>query len=421
MTFQETAQNGAGPHRLDPVEALRGNWLNRQRLLWCLWASLVLVFLACFGLYRDASPPYDGAGRLLGLDFSALWAAGVAGLNGDWVSAYHFPRFMDFMRNLFGDKAAGLLWAYPPIFYFVVMPLALLPYGTALAVWLSVSFAAFAVAIRGILAVKKSDALLAGLAIIAFPGVFGNAIHGQTGFLTAALFGGALVLLPSRPMIAGILFACLIYKPQYGLLIPLALIAGGHWRSFVAAAFAVMVLVAASAIMFGVDSWAAFYAGLQEMRSQSLDLGRNGFHNMQSAYAAARLHGLSATTGWMAQGAIALTLGAGVAWLWQSKAHQDLKSAGLLTAALAATPYCLDYDLVVLGPAIAFFVRFGLERGFRPWEQTILAFAFIVPPLARYFAFYFHLPLGALAILMVFGLVIARARSESRLTTQIAA
>ena len=50
------------------------------------------------------------------------------------------------------------------------------------------------------------------------------------------LLGGALVSLDRRPLIAGILFGLMAYKPQFGLMIPIALAAGGYWRSFSAAA-----------------------------------------------------------------------------------------------------------------------------------------------------------------------------------------
>jgi hypothetical protein len=38
-----------------------------------------------------------------------------------------------------------------------------------------------------------------------------------------------------------------------------------------------------------------------------------------------------------------------------------------------ATPYVLDYDLVVLAVVIAFFARDGLSRGFGGHEITLLA------------------------------------------------
>jgi alpha-1,2-mannosyltransferase len=40
---------------------------------------------------------------------------------------------------------------------------------------------------------------------------------------------------------------------------------------------------------------------------------------------------------------------------------------------MLATPYSVNYDMMVLAPAIAFFAVDGLDRGFAPWEKTILA------------------------------------------------
>ena len=65
-------------------------------------------------------------------------------------------------------------------------------------------------------------AYIATLAL-AFPAVFVNLGHGHNGFLTAALIGFALLWLDRRPVVAGILFGLLAYKPQFGLMIPLVL------------------------------------------------------------------------------------------------------------------------------------------------------------------------------------------------------
>src|SRR4029077_20364009 len=73
------------------------------------------------------------------------------------------------------------------------------------------------------------------LLALAFPAVLINVGHGHNGFLTAALLGGGLVVLDRRPLPAGILFGLMAYKPQFGLMIPIALAAGGYWRSFAAA------------------------------------------------------------------------------------------------------------------------------------------------------------------------------------------
>ena len=45
------------------------------------------------------------------------------------------------------------------------------------------------------------------LLALAYPAVLINIGHGQNGFLTAALLGGALIILDRRPILAGILSA----------------------------------------------------------------------------------------------------------------------------------------------------------------------------------------------------------------------
>src|SRR6202007_3224914 len=98
------------------------------------------------------------------------------------------------------------------------------------------------------------------IAILAFPAVWWNFGLGQNAFLTAALFGAATLLVDRRPILAGLLFGALCYKPHFGLLVPLALAAGGRWRCFAAAAASAGGLVLASLMVFGSSTWEAFLA-----------------------------------------------------------------------------------------------------------------------------------------------------------------
>src|SRR6516225_5841230 len=91
----------------------------------------------------------------------------------------------------------------------------------------------------------------------AFPAVFVNVGHGQNGFVTAALLGGALHWLDRKPWIAGILIGLLAYKPQFGVLIPLALLAGQRWSCIGAATATVAGLIAISLLTLGEGVWHA--------------------------------------------------------------------------------------------------------------------------------------------------------------------
>ena len=92
----------------------------------------------------------------------------------------------------------------------------------------------------------------------------------------------------------------------------------------------------------------------------------------------------------------------------QSDAAFELKSSRRSRAgSLLATP--LDHDLVVLAVAIAFFVRHGINRGFRSFEINVLAAAWIVPLLARGIAGVTGIPLGLLVLLVIYIFTLRRA------------
>jgi hypothetical protein len=244
---------------------------------------------------------------------------------------------------------------------------------------------------------------------VAFPAVFVNIGHGHNGFLTAALIALALVQLNKRPVIAGILFGLLAYKPQFGLLIPLALAAGGYWRAIASATATVIALAIVTTLAFGVDVWSAFLASTHFTRVVVLEQGDTGWHKIQSIFSWARMWGGSIPLAYVIQAATTLAIATGLGWLWRSEARFALKAAGLVVAAILATPYSLDYDFVILAPAIAFVAADGFERGFLTWEKSALAILWLMPLVARSVAQQAMIPLGVIAMSLVFILILRRA------------
>jgi hypothetical protein len=98
--------------------------------------------------------------------------------------------------------------------------------------------------------------------------------------------------------------------------------------------------------------------------------------------------------------------------IWRSESALAFKAAALIAGAILVTPYSLDYDLVVMGPAIAFLAAYGLKRGFLPYEKSALAFCGLAPLVTRATAQYLGLPLGLLALLILFALAYRRAVAE---------
>jgi hypothetical protein len=347
----------------------------------------------------------DRNGKPLGTDFSNVYAAGQLTWQGRPADAYDPPLQHAAEKAAFGGREVPFYgWHYPPFFLAIAFLVAAVPYAWGLSIWLAAGFAAYLTAMRAIL--PRPEALLIAAA---FPAVFVNIGHGHNGFLTTALLGGALHLLDRRPWLAGVLIGLLIYKPQFGVLIPVALLAGARWNTIGAAMATVMGLLALSFVTLGGGVWHAFADSMTFTQTVVLEQGGTGWEKIQSIFSAVRMWGGSVQLAYAVQITLTVTLAASLAWLWHSDAAFELKAAALAAGSLLATPYVLDYDLVVLGIAIAYFARLGLNNGFRAYEISLLAAAWIAPLLSRGVAQVTAIPLGLLVLLALYVFILRRA------------
>ncbi|MGB6654204.1 MAG: glycosyltransferase family 87 protein [Xanthobacteraceae bacterium] len=121
-------------------EILRsGDWLTRERVRFVAAALLIASAAGFLFLVATAHGSVDLQGRPLGTDFSNVYAAGSYVLGGDTNAAFDPPQQFAREQAIFGASTQFYGWHYPPYFLFVAAPLALLPYGLALAVWQAVT------------------------------------------------------------------------------------------------------------------------------------------------------------------------------------------------------------------------------------------------------------------------------------------
>ena len=382
-----------------------GEWLTIARARGYSLILLVIAAIALVGWIAVSDGLIDRNGKPLGTDFSNVYAAGTLTWQGRPAEAYEPALQHAAEKAVFAGRDVPFYgWHYPPFFFAVAVLVATVPYAWGLSIWLVTSLAAYLALIRAIL--PRPETLLTAAA---FPAVVVNIGHGQNGFLTAALLGGALHWLNRKPWLAGILIGCLAYKPQFGVLIPIALLAGGRWSTIAAAMATVAALVAISFVTLGAGVWHAFADSMTFTQTVVLEQGGTGWEKIQSVFSAVRMWGAGVHFAYSVQLALALILAASLAWLWQSDAAFELKASALASGSLLATPYVLDYDLVVLAVAIAFFARHGIDRGFRSFEISVLAAAWIVPLLARGIAGVTGIPLGLLVLLAIYIFTLRRA------------
>jgi alpha-1,2-mannosyltransferase len=196
------------------------------------------------------------------------------------------------------------------------------------------------------------------------------------------------------------------------MVIPVALLAAGQWRTIIAAGVTVIALTGATYLAFGSELWWAFAASTETSRKLLLEQGDVGFEKLQSVFAAVRMCGGGISLAYIVQGIASVLAVGGVAWIWRSPRDRDLKAALLMVATLLASPHVLDYDLMILAPAMAFLVAASFAGGFRGFEISLLAAAWIVPLLSRVFAGLTGIPLGLLALLALYVFIVRRAMLE---------
>ena len=405
------------------IEVLKsGSWITHERVK--LWSLALLAASLCGLAFLLATSDglNDYQGRPLGTDFSNIYAGGTYVLDGQPGTAFDPPSQHARQQMIFGKNTPFYGWCYPPFLLFVAAALALLPYAGALFVWQASTLLMYLGMLWGILRFspsRESDGETLSrdriwmLLAVAFPAVFVNLGHGHNGFLTAALIGAALLVLDRRPIVAGILFGLMSYKPQFGVMIPLVLMVTGRWRAFASAGATVLALTVISTLAFGSDVWRMMIDALPFTREVVLEQGNTGWHKIQSVFSWARMWGGSVGFAYAMQAAATIVIGAALAWLWRSDASYRLKAAALPIASILATPYSLDYDLMALAPSIAFLVIEGCERGFRSYEKTALAFLWFMPLVARTVAEQALIPLAVPAMLLVFWLVLRRAVADT--------
>lgn len=380
-----------------------GDWLDRRRI-GLLAGTLLAVELAFFAFIVAGTHgwivPLEGPCTT---DFVSFYAAGTLADAGTPALAYNEAAHLATEEAITAPGIQYQFFFYPPVYLLLCAVLARLPYLVGFVAFAAASLAAYLFVARRILGDRSGTALLA---LLAFPAVFWNIGLGQNAFLTAALFGGATLLVDRRPVLAGILFGAMCYKPHFGLLVPLALIAAGRWRSVAAAAATVAALVLASVALFGLDTWRDYVAASAAAPAM-YESGRILFAGFVSPFGAVRLVGGGVGLAYAIQAAATVTAAALVWTVWRRNLPLPLRAATLAAATLVAAPLSLLYDLMLGAVAASWLMRDAAPAP--AWEKTALALQFLVLVDARNLAEQFHLPLTALAALVLFVLVARRA------------
>jgi len=269
-------------------------------------------------------------------------------------------------------------WSYPPLLLPLILGFGFLTYFQALAAWTILTFMAFAFAMT----YKRPHPALITTTLFLAPATYVNIYAGQNGAISAALLIGGFRLLDTAPILSGVLFGFLTYKPQLGWLIPLALLAGRHWKPFITATITFLILFALSIILYGIQPWQDYLAITLPYQRWMLEHEPIHVYSamIPTPFMAVRHLGGSLFLAYSTAAIFAvLSAGTVVYTFLQKQAPRDLQIAIFATAVMLASPYILSYDMTLTSAAIVLLLLWRKPQSFKPLELLLLMLVWLLP------------------------------------------
>jgi hypothetical protein len=301
-------------------------------------------------------------------DWMVYYAACRAYLDGNLPLIFDGARFTAHLNRYFTgwlhEPIGFRSWLYPPSFLLLLLPFGVLGFAASCALFEAVTFAGLLAAVGRY--VGPGRRLLHALALLLAPAVWFNLVVGQNGFLTGGLLIGGFAALPRRPALAGTLLGLLSYKPQFWLLVPVALAAAGEWRVLASAFVTAAALALVSLGVFGGAVWLSWihWAVNPPPADYQAFLACCRLHD-ESVYTNLTLLGATNIVADLGQvAAIVLAVGC-TWWCWRRALPRALQLAVLLAATFLAAPHVANYDAVLLVVAASLVFAHGLDHGFR--------------------------------------------------------
>ena len=274
-------------------------------------------------------------------DFTFYYAAALLGLQHGWPHLYDLKLQQAELDAIRSNITIAQLARYvsPPPVAWIVVPFTALPYRAAYWVWSALLLGALALGWHLTAPGRGRARVVVLVAAIGWlPVIYGLQLGQPALFIAAAVAACAALLRGNRDIAAGAVLVFIVFKPQLALLVAPSLLLAGRWRAFAAAAVALAVVAAVSAVALGPDGVSTYLARLQFAQTVPEN---------QSQTLAAWVQNLAVTR--VVEVVISLATLALVFRL--RKRGTDVAIAIALAGGLAASPYAHYDDLTMLGLA----------------------------------------------------------------------
>ena len=363
--------------------------MTLTRLSSTLAALAVLFMIVALGAMVFVVNTDVFEGDAFPVDFVAFWAAAKLAVEGRAAAAFDFETLNGMFTVPEGYTPLGYLWMYPPTYHTVIWPLGWLPFWAAYLLFSVGALAVYIAALR-----PYAHAWPGGLnLVLAAPVVIIGTLNGNNGLLSAGVLIFALTALSQgREMRAGLLISLLTMKPTLGLVIPVALLAGGHWRAAIWATVGTVALAIGASMIMGWDYWSVFLEHLGK-NAERVASGRFPLDATVSWFGFFYNVGLGTSAGFAVNGIALVSCAVLIGWVFARPGAWAWKGAFLLLVTPVATPYAHFYEMsfTLAGTvflALAGGVRSGAEKALVAglWFVPVITIFLRDPPLVPWLA-----------------------------------
>ncbi|MCX7560914.1 glycosyltransferase family 87 protein [Sulfitobacter sp. F26204] len=325
----------------------------------CIAAAALVLYVA----FQIAFPVETGKANLI--DFDIFHLAGTMIGEGNLAAAYDIPQFLARLETLPGHDGAAMFWSYPPPYNLVVAPLAWLPAWLSYILFIGASLAAYVAILRRLAGPDFHLVLLLMLPLMAL-----CIRTGQNSFITGALVGLTCVYGLRSSVWAGVPLGLMVIKPHLALGLGMWSLLDRKW-SIAAVSLTVVALICALAtLVLGTEVWPQSLTAIRET-GEILRDGNFALYRMTSFYVFGVTVGLEDQTALVLHLIVACAAVAVLAVLCFSTLPPAVKiGAGVYVSAMIS-PYNYDYDLAMLGMAMALLMP-TVRRFAKPLEAKLL-------------------------------------------------
>lgn len=353
----------------------------------CLWGVCIFDF---------ATPGmFDRAGNIKFQDFLQFPISARLIAQGRVGDLYSDRVLAEGIREIAGTTKVELKYFYGPQVALAFVPFSRLSFLTEAEIWVALSlliyFSCVYLIWKSCAAISPSLPLVA-LCAIAYPPLFHFFVRGQLSAVPLLWITLAYLAFRSRfDGLAGVALGFLVFKPQFLVAIPLALLGAKAWKPLAGLILSAGAQIGLTYLYFGREVMSAYFTMLLHSASHpastELRLSAIQMHSLHSFWELLMPWRPGLWAVYLLASLVTIAIAAAI---WKSSSRLEIRFSALILAAVLVSPHIYIYDLLALSPLFLLVAGWSLQNAEHPATpalRVLLYLAFLLPlfgPLARW-------------------------------------